>query len=191
MDDPLAVTMLVTRALEAAGAAYLIGGSLASGLYGLGRATMDADLVTPLQADQVQAFLRHLGPDFYADEQMILDAIETKRSFNLIHLPTMFKVDVFILGASPYAVQEFKRRRREVIDEATGRTAYFAAPEDVILTKLDWYKQSGSSERQWRDILGILKTQGKRLDLDYLRLWAKDLGLASELHRALAEAGME
>lgn len=83
MDDPLAVTMLVASALEAAGAAYLIGGSLASGLYGLGRATMDSDLVAPLRKEQVRAFLRHLGPDFYADEYMILEAIEMKRSFNL------------------------------------------------------------------------------------------------------------
>ncbi|MGE5552058.1 MAG: hypothetical protein ACM3ZC_16225 [Bacteroidota bacterium] len=136
MDGPLVVTLLVISALEAVGADYFIGGSLASGIHGLGRATMDADLVAPLGEGQVQALIDMLGPDFYADAGMIHEAIRLQRSFNLIHLPTMFKVDVFILGASPFHAEQMRRRRRELLDPATGETAYFAAPEDVILAKL-------------------------------------------------------
>lgn len=152
MDEPLTITLHVAKALEAAGAAYFIGGSLASGLYGTGRATMDADLVSSLTPAQVGAFLQSLGDDFYADEQMIQEAIRNGRSFNLIHQPTMFKVDVFILGSSPYFREEFSHRRQEVLNLETGEAAFFAAPEDVILTKLDWGRQSGGSERQWRDV---------------------------------------
>lgn len=190
MDEPLAVTLLVARALEAVGAGYFIGGSLASALYGLGRATMDADLVAPLDEGQVQTFVDLLGPDFYADTDMIREAIRLRRSFNLIHLPTMFKVDVFIPDLTPYALEQLKRRRRETIDLSTGEAVFFAAPEDVILAKLDWYRRGGRSERQWRDVLGIIKTQGKRLDLTYLRRWADTLGVRDELEKVLVEGGL-
>lgn len=190
MDEPLAVTLQVAKALEAVGAGYFIGGSLASGVYGLGRATMDADLVAPLGEEQAQTFIDLLGPDFYADADMIREAIRLERSFNLIHLPTMFKVDVFIPGSSPFAREQLRRRRRETLDPATGEAAYFAAPEDVILAKLDWYRRSGQSERQWGDVLGIIKTQGSRLDLAHLRRWADTLGVRDELEKALVQGGL-
>jgi len=187
MDNPFVPTLLVAKALEAVGTAYCIGGSLASGIYGLGRATMDADLVAPLQEGQIDSLLKILGQDFYADADMIREAIRLRRSFNVIHLPTMFKVDVFIPGSSPHALEQIKRRRLETLDPITGESAYFAAPEDIILAKLNWYIKSGHSERQWQDILGIIKTQGLRLDLAYLKHWAETLGLRDELRRALAD----
>lgn len=189
MEDPLVVTMLVARALEALGIDYFIGGSLASGVYGLGRATMDADLVAPLREEHVEAFVDLLGPDFYADPEMIHEAIRLRRSFNLIHLPTMFKVDVFIPDSSPFSREQLRRRRRETLDPSTGEGAFFSAPEDLILAKLEWFRQSGS-ERHWQDVLGIIKTQCDRLDLAYLRRWADVLGLRAELERALVEGGL-
>ena len=138
----------------------------------------------------MQAFVDLLGSDFYADTDMIREAIRLRRSFNLIHLPTMFKVDVFIPDPSPYAIEQLKRRRRETLDPSTGEAVFFAAPEDVILAKLDRYRRSGRSERQWQDALGIIKTQGKRLDLTYLRRWADTLGVRDELEKVLVEGGL-
>ena len=85
---------------------------------------------------------------------------------------------------------QFSRRRRETLDPSTGEAVFFASPEDVILAKLDWYRRSGRSERQWQDVLGIIKTQGKRLDLTYLRRWADTLGLRDALETALVEGGL-
>lgn len=102
----------------------------------------------------------------------------------------MFKVDIFIHGASLFGAEQMRRRRREMLDPTTGETAFFASPEDVILAKLDWYKQSGQSERQWHDVLGIIKAQGSRLDLAHLRRWADHLGIGDELEKAIAAGGL-
>jgi hypothetical protein len=185
------VTLLVADTLESLGIPYLIGGSFASITHGVLRTTMDADLVVDLPAVQVGPFVRALQEKFYVDALSILDAIQYRSSFNLIYLNTMFKVDVFLPKQRPFDQAQFERRAMKVIATEPERMAWVASAEDTVLTKLEWFRLGDEvSERQWRDILGVLKTQGKRLDLAYLREWATQLNVSDLLERALLETNL-
>jgi len=187
--EPIEVTMVVINALDALGVRYAIGGSLASAVHGVMRATMDADLVTDLQLEHVESLARTLGDAFYADEEMMRDAIRRHTSFNLIHLDTMFKVDVFVAKPRPFDRSQLSRRQLHALSEDSNARAYVTSAEDIVLSKLEWYRMSGcTSDRQWRDILGVLKVQGDRLDLDYLHSMAASLDVTDLLARALQEA---
>jgi hypothetical protein len=189
--DPIAVTLLVIDALEALGVSYFIGGSLASAVHGVLRATVDADLVADLRLKHAEPLARALSDAFYVDAESIRDAIRHQSSFNVIHLETMFKVDVFVLKERPFDASQFARRSAHVVATDPERTAYIASAEDTILAKLEWYRKGGEvSEQQWRDVLGVLKVQSDRLDYDYLRQWAAQLGVADLLERAVNEAGV-
>jgi hypothetical protein len=108
----------------------------------------------------------------------------------VIHIATAFKVDAFVPRATAYADIEMERRQSYVIDESTGESIAFSTAEDTLLAKLQWYRQGNEvSERQWRDVLGILRVVGQGLDVSYLSLWAGELGAADLLDRALGEAG--
>jgi len=169
---------------------YLAVGSLASSLYGIPRATIDADLVANLHADQIEEFAERLKPDFYADPEMMKDALARGRSFNLIHYASAFKFDIFPLQQDQYSQIQFQRRRfaeaRVVGDEPI--ECAFATAEDTILSKLRWYRAGGeTSERQWNDLRGILQVSGGLLDLGYLNTWAGRLGVADLLERLMSE----
>jgi hypothetical protein len=188
-DEPIAVTLLVIDALDALGVPYLIGGSLASAVHGVLRATMDTDLVADLRLEHAERLARALGRTFYVDAESIRDAVLHQSSFNVIHLETMFKVDVFVLKKQPFHRAQMERRVALVIATDPERTAYVATPEDTILAKLNWYRMGGGvSDRQWRDVLGVMKVQADRLDLAYLRQWAAQLNVLDLLERALTEA---
>ncbi len=185
-DEPIAVALQVIDALEALGVPYMIGGSLASAVHGVARSTLDVDLIADLQMEQAEPLANALRDAFYVDVETIGDAIQRQDSFNLIHLETMFKVDVFVLKQRPYNRAEFARRTEQVVAAEPERTACVASAEDTVLTKLEWYRMGGEvSERQWRDVLGVLKAHQGRLDLAYLRRWAPALGVADLLERAL------
>lgn len=188
--ETTAVTLLVTEALERLGVRYLVGGSFASTVHGEPRRTLDTDLVAELRQEHVNPLVEALGAAFYADEKMIRDAITHRRSFNLIHLATMFKVDVFIPRRRAFDREQMKRRTKQVLVGDPERTVYIATAEDTILAKLEWYRLGGGvSERQWRDVLGVIQVQGQRLDRTYLRRWAAKLGVLELLERALGETG--
>jgi hypothetical protein len=189
LPEPLIAALLVVEILERLDVPYFIGGSLASTVYGLLRTTMDADLVADLRLEHVNPFVASLGSAFYVDEEAIQDAIIHRSSFNVIHLDTMFKVDVFIPHNRPFDKQQFERRVAQRAFRDTERSAYFAGPEDTVLTKLEWFRMGGEvSERQWRDVIGVLRVQRDRLDMSYMRQWAGSLGVLDLLDRALAEA---
>jgi hypothetical protein len=189
LTEPLSITLLVIEAFEKLNVTYLIGGSLASALHGTARSTLDTDLVADLSPEKVNRLVEMLRQDFYIDQGMILDAIEHHSSFNVIHLKTAFKVDVFITKSRAFDQIQFQRRRLEVVANEPERRAYVTTAEDIILVKLEWYRLGGEvSDRQWRDILGVLKVQAGRLDLEYLRKWADELRVTDLLQQAMRES---
>jgi len=182
------VALLVTNTLDELGVPYVIGGSMASIVHGMLRTTMDVDIVANVRPKHVPSLVSRLQDAFYADEQMIQQAIQHRGSFNLIHLNTMFKVDVFIPKDRPFDRQQLERRIAEPIGPDSDEKIWVLSAEDVVLAKLEWFRLGGdSSERQWRDILGVLKTQQSALDLDYLKHWAQALGVSDLMARALEE----
>ena len=187
--DSIRVTLLVTDAFERLGVRYAVGGSLSSSLHGVMRSTLNVDIVADMCLEHIQPLVAALSSEFYADDEMMRDAIETHGSFNLIHYGTSFKVDVFIPKARVFDRMQLGRRTTAIVTTDPERSLYVTSPEDVILSKLEWYRMGGEvSDRQWRDILGVLKTQAGRIDLDYLRQWAIELKVGDLLKRAFTES---
>jgi hypothetical protein len=186
-EDVLDVALRLAEALVAVGARYFVGGSLASSIDGEPRATNDVDFVVDMAVGKVTAFVESLGPDFEVDGDMLRDAVLHGRSANLFYLPLVLKIDFFGHARGPFDEAEFSHCRPVVVRD--GRILVVKSPEDSILRKLLWFRDGGGvSERQWRDVLGILRAQRGGLDLAYLRDWAKQLGLPGLLDRAMEEA---
>ena len=182
------ITLLVTHTLEQIGIPYAVGGSFASSLHGIMRSTLDVDIVADMRLEHIMPLVAALSKEFYADDEMMKGAIEHHSSFNLIHYETAFKVDIFIRKLRAFDQMQLERRRTSIISTDPEQSIYVASPEDVILSKLEWYRRGGeTSERQWRDILGVLKTRAGELELDYLRKWAKELKVTDLLERALKD----
>lgn len=181
----------VAGAFERLGVPYYIGGSVASSAYGIPRATMDVDMMSNLLPRHVRPLVELLEPLYYIDESMILDAIEQRSSFNLIHLETMVKIDIFITKNSPYEREAFKRTKRDILDEEAGTvTFYLVSPEDIVLNKLVWFRSGGEvSEQQWKDIIGVLKVQENGIDREYLQHWSCELEVTDLLEKAFQDAG--
>lgn len=188
--NPLTLALDMAEILEKLGITYLVGGSVASSLLGEPRATLDLDLVADLRLEQVPDFLATVKPRFYVSAEAVLEAINNESSFNLIDLETTEKIDIFILKNQPHCQQEMRRRQRLFISSNHEQFLYFPTPEDVIIQKLVWYRFGFSqSDRQWRDILGVLKVQSDKLDLSYLQYWALELELSDLLARSFVAAG--
>ncbi len=181
----------VLEAFRDLGVDYQIGGSLASSVWGLPRSTQDADLVADLLPEQVAPLVARLQEQYYIDGEMIREAIRRHSSFNLLHLDTMLKIDVFIPGPSAFEKVSFYRARPQWLGDPPTEQALFTSPEDIILHKLIGYKMGSEiSERQWLDVLGVLKVQSSYLDAAYLREWAEQLQVTDLLTRAWEEAGL-
>ena len=189
LNEPIEVTLKVTGVLENLGVPYLIGGSLASTLHGMVRTTQDSDIIAEMRSEHVKPFVDTLQSEFFIDEEMISQSIQRHSSFNIIHRDSMFKVDVFIPRPRPFQQSQLARAQRQNFALETEMSANFASPEDTILSKLEWYRMGGEvSDRQWRDVLGVLKTRVGELDLKYLRKWAKELQISDLLERALKQS---
>lgn len=189
LPEPIAVTAKVTAVLEKLKVPYFIGGSIASTIYGMVRTTQDSDIVADLHIDQVKSFVETLMADFYIDAEMIADSIDRNSSFNIIHRESMFKVDIFIPSTLPFEKIRFARAQRRILSNDPEVSANISSAEDTILMKLVWYRMGGEvSERQWRDVMGMLKVQGDRLDFDYMRQWGTTLKVGDLLERAKGEA---
>jgi hypothetical protein len=186
LPEPISVTLLVTEVFEKLKIPYLIGGSMASTIYGTVRITQDVDIIADMQLQHIQPFINDLQSEFYLDEDLIADSIRHNSSFNIIHRKTIFKVDVFIPLRTSFQQSQFIRAKKQIMTNDPKTSAYFASPEDTIIAKLEWYRMGGEvSERQWRDIIGIMKVREGALDLEYLRKWATDQNLIDLFEKAL------
>jgi hypothetical protein len=186
MMDPLlekALSQLIS-ALDALRIRHMVVGSLASSVHGVYRATADGDLLAAIAPNQVAPLVAALGPDWYADADAMSSAVRARRSFNVIHIPTAQKFDLFPVKTDFHAVE----MDRAVTVPTAHSELRVASTEDTLLSKLQWYREGGEvSDRQWSDITGLIAAN-PALDLDYVRSWATRLRVKDLLARALADA---
>ena len=188
MNDQVQATLLVIDVFEKLDIAYLIGGSFASTAYGRLRTTQNVDIIAAFEPTHVDPFVNDLDSAFYLDEETIRYAISRQTNFNLIHLETMFKVDIFLPKDRPFDQNQLSRRVKRALDMESARDVYFASPEDTILAKLEWYRLGGEvSEVQWRDIKAIFGLRADQLDMTYLNNSAEGMQIADLLERCLEE----
>jgi len=167
----------LTAALEGVGIAYMVAGSIGSSFHGHPRATNDLDIIIAPSQEQLDAFVALLGPDYYVSAASAKAAFNGKTMFNVVDNATGWKVDLVVRKERAFSIEEFQRRRKV---RMMGSDIFIASPEDVILSKLEWAKNSGS-EQQLRDALGVFKVQGDELDLEYLAKWARALNVEDSL----------
>ena len=183
--EALQVAFLVFDVLDSLGRKYHLGGSYASSIHGIPRQTHDIDIVSDLQSGDEEDIELGLAGEFYCDREQIAESISRGSSFNLVHLETGVKIDIFPQGDSAFDNEE--QERRQVLNLGNPpRPVPVKTAEDTILRKLEWYRLGGEvSDRQWGDVLGILDTQQGQLDLDYLRSRSPALGVIDPLDKAL------
>jgi hypothetical protein len=141
-----------------------------------------------VRLQHVRPLIKNLGDAWYADESAIMEAIRERSSFNLIHLDTAMKVDVFIPKLRRFDASEFTRSMLITLSETPKVEARVCCAEDIVIAKLEWYHLSGqNSDRQWGDILGVLRLNQGDLDHELLRSNADDLGITDLLQRAISE----
>jgi hypothetical protein len=188
--DPLSETLsLIIAAFDRLKISYAVGGSMASSARGVWRSTLDVDLVAAIQLPQVAALVEELGSAWYADAETIRDSIEAGRSFNVIYMPRVMKVDIFP------ATEEFHQQQLEratLVPLGLGQVpCAVATAEDILLAKLRWYRDGGQvSDRQWSDIVGLI-SNNLALDSDYLQSWAVRLQVEDLLRRAIADVNRD
>ncbi len=165
----------LVNAFEKLGIRYFVTGSIASIFYGEPRFTNDIDIVADINENHILELLK-LFPkeEFYISEEAILDAINHKYQFNIIHPSSGLKIDVIICKNDAFDNSRFKRIKR--ISPIEDTQANFSSPEDVIIMKMRYYKE-GESEKHLRDISSMLKISGDIIDKNYIENWVDKLGL--------------
>ncbi|MBI5359051.1 MAG: hypothetical protein HZA48_00545 [Planctomycetes bacterium] len=166
---------LIADSFASLGVAYFITGSTASIIYGEPRFTNDIDIVADISEAHINDLIKKFPlPEFYLSEEAIKDAVNRKLQFNIIHPSSGLKIDVIVKKNNLFDESRFKRLRK--IQTSNNIYANFASPEDVIVKKMDFYRQGGS-EKHLRDIAGIIKISGENLDYNYITNWANKLDL--------------
>ncbi|MDN5941458.1 MAG: hypothetical protein L0H94_06220 [Nitrospira sp.] len=174
MSDELDVLKSVTAQLEGADILYMVTGSMAANFYAVPRMTRDIDLVIELSERDVDRVTRLFQQEYYIDRDMVQRAVRDQAMFNMIHNALVVKVDCVVRKETEYRREEFTRRR--AISVADWKF-FIVSPEDLILSKLDWAKES-RSQMQLDDVRNLLRSvQG--LDTEYLNRWADRLGLTT------------
>lgn len=190
LSDIVSAIKPVVDVLQKMKVPYFIGGSVASSILGVPRTTIDVDLVSDIQVCHVSEFVKLLEAEYYIEPSAVREAISRNSSFNMIHHLTCFKIDMFILKKRIFDRISMQRRIKDSLDEQNPDLEFcFASPEDLVLNKLEWFKSGDCiSERQWNDVLGILKIQKNQLDWDYLEKWAQELEVLTLLKKAETDA---
>lgn len=188
---PLALAAWVASVLDELRVPHVLGGSMASSLVGEPRTTVDVDIAAKVDRGVGGALVEKLSEQLYVPVDSALLAIADRTSFNALDLTTGLKVDIFVLGDGVLDRRQIERRRlMTVLIGSDDLEIWVTSPEDQVLRKLDWHRQSGGmSDRQWRDVVNVLRVQGDALDLGYLRSTAVEVGLEDSLAAALAESG--
>jgi hypothetical protein len=192
LEDPLWLAVKIVQIFDRLTIPYYVGGSVASSLQGEVRATEDLDLVADLTRSQADLLINEMSEEFYISDVAVNDALSGRTSsFNAIHQATIEKADIFILKNDAFSRSKMSRRLLYKSQDVTNATFYICSAEDIILQKLLWFKMtSHESQKQWRDILGVMKLQGETLDFSYLWQWADTIGVVESLQKALTEAGL-
>lgn len=170
---------------------YHIGGSISSSTHGIPRTTLDIDLVADLKLHHVDKMLSLFQGEYYIDSEMVKNAIRLQSSFNLIHLETFIKLDIFLMKQSPYDQAVMMRATDGLltVEDINPIRAKFSSAEDIILNKLLWFRMGGEqSERQWNDVLGVLQVQKESLDHKYMEKWAQELNVFDLLEKILSDS---
>jgi len=175
---------ILIEKLNQNGIPYMLSGSYSSSLHGRPRATNDADIIIVSSEEQLIAFVKSLGDDYYVNSDAARDAFKNNSMFNVIDNRNSFKADFIIRKDRPFSKEEFQRRRKSNI---MGLDVWVVSPEDVILSKLEWARESESSQ-QFQDALGVAVVQYNCLDSEYLYKWAKELRVKSSLEELLQQA---
>jgi hypothetical protein len=173
--------------LESAQIPYMVAGSLASSFHGHPRATNDVDFVIAPTESQLRCFLNILGTGYYVSEEAALAALRRGSAFNVIDMDTQWKADLRVRSGRPFSLMEFDRRQKAPV---LGLDVCVVSAEDVILSKLEWARESGSTQ-QLDDALGVLQAQQGSLDEAHLMKWAEELGVRDRLIELLEQAKAE
>ena len=163
---------------------YMISGSISSSLHGHPRATQDIDIVIAPTEKQLLNFLESLGPDYYFSFDAARNAFDNNSMFNIIDNQYSWKADIIIRKKRPFSIEEFNRRCCLKIKDMD---VWITSPEDTVLCKLEWGKQS-HSEQQFRDALGVIIVHWGRLDEDYMWKWARELDVEDSLKQLIEQA---
>lgn len=185
---PFDLVCRMAEILEELGIAYALGGSMASSLLGEPRSTVDVDIAVRLDTDSADALIERVSASFYVPVEAARDAVRNHSAFNLVDTTSALKVDLFVAGDGLLDRMQLERRIHIQVPGAPNGI-WITAPEDQVLRKLDWFRRGASlSDRQWRDVVGILRVHRDSMDLDYLTATARAVYLSDELATALREA---
>lgn len=183
MTSEQAVAQLI-EALESEGVPYMLVGAFSSNLYGVPRATNDADIVVRFDSFNLIDFCTRLGREFVLDRQMMIEGFTGSVRNVISFTPTGFQIEVFRLGDDPHHRQRFDRRRRQHVPECS-REAWVAAAEDVVIQKLRWARR-----KDLDDVVNLLAVSGGMLDWGYVRHWTDTHGTSDLLDQLRSEAGL-
>jgi hypothetical protein len=173
----------IVEKLQKAGIEYVICGSTAATFYGLMRSTQDTDIIINPTREQLIKFIELLGKKYYVSNETAFEALNQGAMFNVIDIENSFKADLIIKKPSGFAAEEFRRKRKENLLD---KRVFILSPEDSILSKLVWAKQS-RSETQYKDVMTILEAKEGQLDMEYLNKWAKILDVENDLNICLSQ----
>jgi hypothetical protein len=188
-DDLIDALAPVVEALQRLQVRHYVGGSIASSFHGATRSTMDVDLVAELSEEKITDFVNCFGGEFYLSEAAVREAVKRRSCFNLIHLPSSFKIDIFVSRERPFDDESMRRARLERLGESKSVEVPIATAEDTIISKLERFRLTNeASERQWDDVSRLLKLLGDAADRVYLQRAAKIVGVADLLERLLRQS---
>jgi hypothetical protein len=189
LPDPIAVAASFAQLLERLYIPYVIGGSLASSVHGEPRSTNDIDVVADVRARHIDDLVRDLANDHYVSREAVEDAVRSTGTFNVIQIHGAIKIDVFVVGNDPFDRERLRHREQIRVSSDPPIDLFIDSAENTVLRKLEWYRRGGEvSERQWRDVVGILRIQTPTLDWSHLDQWAARLHVADLLAKAQSEA---